>query len=447
MSVGYTKCMKISLERVLVGILLLIAAVIVVHAPLTVWLGTIWPRYSQEIKSWKELLMALALALFIIEAVRRNKATELLNDRLMQLALVFAGIHFLMIGILDGSLHAAGAGLLIDLRYIFYFVLVYGTLRLYPQHAMAFLKVFAGGATVVVIFALLQLFVLPKDILAHIGYSKQTIAPYLTVDQNQRYVRINSTLRGPNPLGAYAMGVAAIVAAYIACGWRSMKLSLRWIVVLTIITATWITITSYSRSSVIGLVVAIVAIAAIATTGRVRQWLGIATVATVLVIAGLLFALRGNSVVSNVLLHDNPNGGTGTAADSNAGHEQSLLNGVKQFVVQPLGAGVGSTGSASLGTKKPLIIENQYLFVAHEAGWAGLAVFLWLFVDVLRRLWLRRSDALALGVFAAGLGLAAVGVLLPVWTDDTVSIIWWGLAAVAITIEGKGKKHAARTSH
>ena len=78
------------------------------------------------------------------------------------------------------------------------------------------------------------------------------------------------------------------------------------------------------------------------------------------------------------------------------------------------------------------IIENQYLFIAHEVGWPGLALFVALFVMILVRLWKFRSDWLALGVLASGIGLALIGLLLPVWADDTVSIIWWGLAGLAI---------------
>ena len=435
--------MKLSIERLLVGILLVIAAIIVVHAPLTVWLGTTWPRWSEVIKSWKELLMALALVLLVIEAARRKMLNTLLGDRLMQLALVFAGIHFLMIGLFDSGLHAAGAGLLIDLRYIFYFVLVYGTLQMYPKYRTAFLKVFIGGAVVVIGFALLQLFVLPKDILAHIGYSKQTIAPYLTVDQNQQFVRINSTLRGPNPLGAYAMTVVVFIVAYAIKYWRRMKVSRRWLAMIGVLAAGWVTVTSYSRSSVIGLVVAIGVVVFVLAAGRARRWLAVITAVVIIVSAGALFALRGNSAASNILLHDNPDGGSGLTVNSNVGHEQSLIDGIKSLVVQPFGAGVGSTGSASLNTNKPLIIENEYLFVAHEVGWIGLGIFLWLFIEVMRRLWFRRTDALALGTFASGIGLAVIGLLLPVWTDDTVGIIWWGLAAVAVSGSMKGKTHGA----
>ena len=82
-------------------------------------------------------------------------------------------------------------------------------------------------------------------------------------------------------------------------------------------------------------------------------------------------------------------------------------------------------------TDSPIIIENQYLFTAHELGWLGLIIFLFIFGLIMKRLWKLRSDWLALGVFASGLCLAVIGLLLPVWVDDTVAIIWWGLAAIA----------------
>jgi hypothetical protein len=80
----------------------------------------------------------------------------------------------------------------------------------------------------------------------------------------------------------------------------------------------------------------------------------------------------------------------------------------------------------------PIIIENQYLFIAHEVGWLGLALFIVFFGMILWRLWQGRQDWLSLGVFASGIGMALIGLLLPVWADDTVGIIWWGLAAIAL---------------
>ena len=97
-----------------------------------------------------------------------------------------------------------------------------------------------------------------------------------------------------------------------------------------------------------------------------------------------------------------------------------------------MGAGIGSTGSASLLGTEPVIIENQYLMIAHEVGWLGLALFAVLYTYILWRLWQYRRDWLALGLWASGIGLAIIGLLLPVWVDDTVSIVWWGLAAVSL---------------
>lgn len=71
---------------------------------------------------------------------------------------------------------------------------------------------------------------------------------------------------------------------------------------------------------------------------------------------------------------------------------------------QPFGAGIGSTGSASLYGDKPLVIENQYLFVAHETGRLGLGVFVAI-IFVVQRLYRYRRDWLALGLFASGIAL------------------------------------------
>ena len=42
----------------------------------------------------------------------------------------------------------------------------------------------------------------------------------------------------------------------------------------------------------------------------------------------------------------------------------------------------------------------------------------------------RRRDPLAVGVIASGVALLAIGLVLPVFADDTVSIVWFGLAAL-----------------
>ncbi len=416
--------------RVFAVILMVVVFGVVIHTPATIYLSTHLPDWELVIKSWKELLLGVATAILIAEVARRRLFGEFLRDRIVQILLAYACLHFVLALLIPNDLQAIGAGLLIDLRYLLFFALVYCGVRLAPNLRVTFLRVVMVGAGVVLGFALLQMFVLPKDILANIGYGPDTIAPYLTVDDNEGYLRINSTLRGPNPLGAYAVIIFAIVVAAAAKFGGRLRNDQHLVTGIAIAASCLMLIVSYSRSALLALIVATGALVAHISGSRINKRL-VGFCGAVLVAVSLLFiAFAGNPVVSHIVWHDDPNGGG--RVDSNQEHINSLVDGTERMISQPIGAGIGSTGSASLLSDKPLIIENQYLFTAHEVGWLGLGLFIWLFVIIMRRLWRARTSALALGVFASGLGLAVIGILLPVWVDDTVSIVWWGLAGLAI---------------
>lgn len=421
------------LDWVFVGILLVIFGGIVVHAPLTVGLSTLLPDASFVIKSWKEILLGLALLVCVVIVTTKRKWVEIVQDRLILYILLFAALHLLLIAASYTGFESTIAGLFIDVRYILYFALVFVALKLYPQLYKKFMYVFFAGAAVVIGFALLQVTVLPNDFLKYLGYGKTTIMPYLTVDQNENYVRINSTLRGPNPLGIYAVIVLGVVLA----AWFKVKgaFSRRQQVLAGIlaggaVVALW---ASYSRSAALAAVLAVGSILVSIYGKKVSKKLWMILAVIGLVLLGSLVTLRDTQFVSQVILHEDPH--EGNDINSNDGHAESLSEGVRLMLSQPLGAGIGSTGSASLLTDSPVIIENQYLFIAHETGWLGLAVFLMIFGTVLKRAWRARKDWLAFGVAASGVGIAVAGLVLPVWVDDTVSIIWWGLAAIVLARE------------
>ena len=413
-------------------LLLVIFGGVVVHAPLTVWLGTIWPDYTPLIKSWKEILMIGAAVIGAVLVTRHKLWRELGRDWLFRLIIAYAVLHVLLAVLLPRDMWAVLAGLAIDLRYILFFGVVYVLIRAAPQWRKQIIYVGLIGAVVVVGFATLQLF-LPKDTLSYIGYSKETIAPYLTVDENPDYIRHSSTLRGPNPLGAYAGIVLAMIAALLVR--RKLALQRKPVLWMTLALAAcsaiavWI---SYSRSALVAAIIAVTLVLAVTVLRRMsrRGWVIAGMVGVILL--GSLVAARESSFVANVILHENPT--TGADISSNEGHMESLVFGLTRMAMQPFGAGVGSTGSATLYDDQAggTIIENQYLYIAHEAGWLGLGLFLTLFTIIMYRLWRARSDWLALGAFASGIGMALIGLLLPVWVDDTVAIVWWALAATAL---------------
>lgn len=430
------------LARLLVGLELVVLGGLVLHAPLSVYLGTLFPDAALVFKVWKEALLGIALFVAIIVISREARWKEFLGDWVIRLSAAYAILHFALLGLMWRGLDVSFAGLLIDLRYVLFFVLTYVTLRMFPQYRRLFVTVAVAGAAIVIGFAALQLTVLPHDILKYIGYNTSTIMPYLTVDLNPEYVRINSTLRGPNPVGAYAGMCLALTAAYMVQRRRSVsrtQLVLLGMLAFGSLAALW---ASYSRSAVVAAAAMLLVVMIVASGRKIKKQHWIVAVVVVFALIGGIFAARDTAFVSNVILHENPTGGS--AMKSNEGHIESLDDGTRRLMMQPFGDGVGSTGSASLHGDEPVIIENQYLSVAHESGWFGLALFLMLFGLVMKRLWLRRTDWLALGLLGSGIGLGLVGILLPVWTDDTISLIWWGLAGVALAASLKEKRHGKK---
>jgi len=417
------------LKKVYIGLLLVIFGGIVLHAPLSVGFTALFPDYELLIKSWKEILLGVATLLLPI-LLTIHKRWNIFKEPLFLLIAGFALLNIVLIPIYFTGAESTLAGILVNLRYLLFFVLVYVALALYPQHIRLFIKVGIIGAFVVLVFAILQLTILPNDFLKYIGYGESTIMPFLTVDQNDNFIRINSTLRGPNPLGAYAMVVLTLLLAFWLKGPKVMtKAQQVGMAILGVgsIVALW---ASYSRSAVLGVAIA-AGLVLYSTVGKkISKTVWVILAASALLVGGSLFAFKDTTFVSNVILHEDPS--EGNDVNSNDGHAESLVDGTRRVLAQPLGGGIGSTGSASLFTDMPLVIENQYLFIAHETGWMGLVLFIAITYLVLSILWRQRKDWFALGVFASGLGLALIGLIQPVWVDETVAIVWWGLAAIAL---------------
>lgn len=425
------------LGAIYIALILTVFIGIVLHAPISVSFGVLFPEYDLLIKSWKEILMGIALMIALV-SITRLKAWKQFNTPVIWLIGAFALMNILLIPFFYKGFDATVAGLFINLRYLLFFLLVYVALVLYPGAYKLFIKAFIVGAVIVIGFALLQITVLPHDILKYIGYSTTTISPFLTVDQNMDYIRINSTLRGPNPLGAYAMIALALGVSLLLSRLRALSRRDTWLLAALAIGSALTVWVTYARSALIGTAAAIGIVLLVLYRGKISRAVWISLAAIVLGLSVLTFVFKDTQFVSQVVLHEDPEeGGT---VNSNDGHAESLVEGTTRMLQQPFGAGIGSTGSASLLSDAPFIVESQYLFVAHEVGWLGLVLFVVIFWLVLTQLWRKRRHWFALGVFASGIGLAIIGLLLPVFTDDTVAIVWWGLAAIAICVPSKKER-------
>jgi hypothetical protein len=278
----------------------------------------------------------------------------------------------------------------------------------------------------VVVFGLLQALVLPHDVLRHFGYGPLTIDPYETINNNLHYVRITSTLRGANPLGAYLLIPISILTALLIAGKRS------WPYVSLYAGSLAALFFSFSRSAWIG---AALSIGAICIQQLDRKYLKPALVVLVslIIVGGSIFALEWHNSerFQNYFLHTQTNSAVKTTSDG--GHITGLKNGLHDAVNQPLGQGPGSAGPASIyNSQPPRVAENYYLQVAQETGWLGLTLFLLINAGVGYLLWLRRHDPLAVMLYASLIGISFINLLSHAWADDTLAYVWWGLAGIAM---------------
>lgn len=440
---------------VLVGVAVILA-LIPFHAFLTVWGSSLVGHYTL-LRLWKELLIPLLgiAALWLVWREERLRA-PIFGSWLFRLMICYFAV-MVVLGLAALKQHTVNAsalyeGLIEDLRLVSFFFIAWAVSsysRWLKDHWRQLLLV---PAAIVVAFGLLQAFVLPADFLSHFGYGAATIKPFDTVDQNLQFVRVQSTLRGADPLGAYLVVVLAAIttiAAPVFLKFRELNAHRKEILLWGLFGIATLVVLyfTYSRSAYVGALLAMAfAVWRTLPSKRVRRWIVLAGVAACLVFGLTVFAFRHNPTFENTFFHTSQL--SKSKHSSNQNHVEALKSGVRDLLHQPFGLGPGSAGPASEhNNHPPRIAENYFLQVGQEAGWLGLGLFIVIVGLIAKSLWDRRmeSDELVIVMLASLVGLVIVNLLLPAWTDDTLAYVWWGLAgiAVATTVSANqaGKQH------
>ena len=328
---------------------------------------------------------------------------------------------------------ALGYGLIVDTRFLLFFIVSWVAAIASSFLRKHWLLIVLWPAAVVSTFGLLQAFVLPQDFLKHFGYGPTTIPAYQTINHNQKYIRIQSTLRGVNPYGAYLVVITSFISALL------VRVRRAWLEVVLLIASLLTLVYTFSRSAWIG---SFVGIAFIVVIGLYKtkffSRLVIATVVFALIIVALV-ATNHSTRLQNIIFHTQTNSTIKSSSDQ--GHLSGLESGLKDIYHQPLGGGVGTAGPASAyNPKRMRIAENYYIQIGQETGVIGLGLFVAINIGVGTRLWQRRNHALALGLLASFLGLIVVNMLSHAWADPTLGYLWWGLTGIAMTLKIPTKK-------
>lgn len=404
------------------------------HAFLTVWAASIFDHYT-AFRLWKEVLIALALlgVLYLLlfdRKVRHHTMRRKLTWLIVGYIIVQLGAGLWAWNQGDVTLKAMLYGVLLNSRFLLFFLLGWAIAIRTDRFERRWPKLMLWPAVLVVVFGLLQVFALPPDFLRHFGYGAATIEPMHTINDNEDFLRYASTLRGPNPLGAYLLiPISALVVLLV----RFPK-SWNWTKGLLLAGSLAMLFFSFSRSAWIGAVVSIVFAAAVAL--RRERWYRyrwqFAGVGAALAVAGLvgIFALQDNRHFQNFIFHTEDN--SVVAVSSNDDRAVAIQDGLRDLRDDPLGDGPGTAGPASVYNDETRISENYYLQLGQETGWLGLGLFLAITLVVAYLLWTRRQTTLALSLLAALVGISVVNLMSHAWTDDTLAYIWWGLAGLAI---------------
>lgn len=443
MIVSLMKQLTTSANKIANYLISLVLVLVPFHAFLTVWGSTLVGHYTL-LRLWDEAVLTVLVG-FACYWLARNADTRkwVAGSLLVRLIVAYTALT-LLLGVIsyaksEVTAKALAYGILVNLRYLVWFLVV-----LLAAQRSSFLrrnwpKLLLVPAAIVVVFAVLQYTVVPHDFLAHFGYNANTtITPIETINHNGNYIRVQSTLRGANPLGAYLVIVLSALGVFYLRGKRKLLCVVFGLIALAALYA------SGSRSAWGGAVLSLAVIAWLQLKSkRSRLLFGGAAIAVVVLASVGYLLFKNNVSVQNHLLHTQAHSAIKKTSDK--AHASALRDGIADVLRQPLGDGPGTAGPASEynGKHLPRIAENYYVQIAQETGWLGLALFVSILVLVALELFEQISSSrLALVVFASFIGVAFVNMLSHAWADDTLAFLWWGLAGIALAKpRAKAGKH------
>lgn len=472
-------------------LLALLLALLPFHPFLSTALGAAFPQASFLISAWKELVLVVLIILIVALVARHRHWRRFdgldLTVVLFALVALVSGFFFTGNGFPDNLpqlVWGAKYGLLFLVA--FFFV---RRLRLADNDRRILWRAATIPAVAVVLFGLLQIFVLPEDTLVRFGYNPQygitevgQGISYCHKIENrithEEFCRTQSTLSGPNELGAYLLLILPLFIFILAKTrfgtWRFLSWLLITCSAVTVLFFTW------SRSAWIGAIAAVAA-SFVAEAARPRYALlliallgaGVAAVffpiffldrwdelkplalaggsAALVAMLALLtlnlkrryFSMAGGAVFPlalaallvmrarfdtffwNIILRPS----------SSQGHWERWSDGVHYILASPLGLGLGDAGPASARFARPgetgFLPESWYLQVGLEAGIAGLLLFLTV-LALLALALIRTDDTHGRPLFLSLVGISTAALFLHSWESAAVSLSFWILAGLAL---------------
>ena len=425
-----------SVSKVSLWIFLGLLAYMPLHIFLSTWLGSSF-GVLEFAKVAKDGVLVVGFLCALAVSLRQEWFKTLLHDKLVWLITAYTALTLLIALLRPTDQDAEVLGVVYNTRFLLFFL--HGVLlaRLFSVKKLQSLaiKTVLWTGVVVVLFGILQYFVLPNSALNHFGYSRGNgVLPAFFIDDKPNLERVMSTIREPNSLGSYLIIIITLLLGVFTYAKSKRQQQLFTLYIAFAGLCLWLT---FSRGAVIGLVAAIGTFLLLGDnwlrTAIVRHKSKIvaATIVGALVIVTGVFMARDTYLVQNVIFHADQ---STVLEDPNQLRIRFWQESVVAISLVPEGTGPGTAGLASIrnDTQGTILNENYYLQIGTEVGILGLALFLTILFVMARRLYWLRPNPLALALLASFVGLAVTSMLIHTWSNEAVTYTWWGLAALAL---------------
>lgn len=367
---------------------------------------------------------------------------------LLVIATAIYGVIHSILWLVHPDLHDRSAilGIIYNMRLPFFAVLGAGASLLLPKFVFSsVLKLILIISTIVAALGVAQYF-LPPDILTNVGYSLErgTRAVFF-IDDNPEYLRVMSTLREPNALGAYLLlPAAALLALFI----RTKESAKRQMISGAFGLHMLAIFMTFSRSAWLALAVTLSLVVYWQYKARLntlvkRFWP--AVLILLLAVGTTGFVVKDSHFFQQYVVHSNPNEQVADL-DSNDYHSLLVQQGLKGIQKEPLGHGPGTAGIVSIqNPDRGQLTENYYIQIGYEVGIIGVVLFIalnaWLYMHIRQR-----KDVLSIVLLASFWGYVVTNMLLHTWSNEAVSAQWWILAGMAIVSLPTARKLPPKTT-
>ena len=398
------------------------------HAFLITWLSSILNLSNNSyilLSAWKEVIL-LGSILHLIKNYKK------INFKLHNIDYFIFAYFFISI-IVSLINHITLKQLIWGLRYDFEMFLIYYIFRLLDfdfKYLIKLLKYLIPITLLVSIFALMQVFVLPKDFLTLFGYqigewipNSQSLPAYQQIGISE-IIRSQSFLAGPNQLGSFILIPIVLI---FSCYEQIKKIHPEYLIILTQIIAIVALLLTYSRSAYLALVIA-------AFLFLILKFLRNKIIQITLVLLFFIISIfltffapkySENNFVNNYILHQ----------ASSFERQNRYKSNFEILKKNPTGLGLGTSGLAAYRSKseqdKSIVPENWFIQVGIESGWIGLIIYLIIIIGLIINFAKKAKNNFSKAALIILISLSLHGFFLHTWSD-IVTVFWaWAIFGLA----------------